>query len=193
MSDLADFSGDRRSLFRRAFGDVLGKMARATEERVVHERYVRPPGAIPEVAFLAACTRCAECVKVCPAGAIMQVPSRGGLATGTPYLEPGRIPCRACEDMPCTRACPTLALVVPSDGWARERLGRVEFHPERCVTFEGRPCRVCADACPVGESALAMDADGHPVLKAEGCVACGTCVRECITIPSSFSFHSTER
>jgi len=41
----------------------------------------------------------------------------------------------------------------------------------------------------VGERALALDEDGRPVLKVEGCVACGVCVRDCITVPSSFTFH----
>jgi MauM/NapG family ferredoxin protein len=188
-----DFSGDRRSFFRRAFGDVAQKVARATEERVVRKNYVRPPGALPEMAFLAACTRCGECATACPAGAILHVPSRGGLAAATPYLEPGRIPCLVCADMPCVVACPTDALMLPTDLWEHERLGRVELHPERCITFEGKPCGVCATACPVGEKALAMDDDGRPVLKAEGCVGCGTCVRECITIPSSFSLHQVDR
>jgi NAD-dependent dihydropyrimidine dehydrogenase PreA subunit len=45
---------------------------------------------------------------------------------------------------------------------------------------------VCADACPVGEKALTIDEAGHPVVRHEGCVGCGVCVRECITSPSSF-------
>ncbi|MGH7700587.1 MAG: 4Fe-4S dicluster domain-containing protein [Gemmatimonadales bacterium] len=45
---------------------------------------------------------------------------------------------------------------------------------------------MCARACPVGERALAMDARGHPVIKAEGCVGCGVCVTACVTTPSSF-------
>ncbi len=188
-----DFEGDRRGFFRRLFGDAVQHVARATEERVVQHRYVRPPGALPEMAFLAACTRCSECVRACPAGAILTVSSRGGLAAGTPYLEPSRIPCLACADMPCATACPTAALTLPPDGWRTERLGRVEFDPHRCITFEGKPCGVCVGACPVGEAALSLDADGHPVLKAEGCVACGACVRECITIPSSFTFHPVDR
>lgn len=188
-----DSPGDRRSFFRQLFGDAVGRVAKATEDRVVQQRYVRPPGALTEVAFLAACTRCGECARVCPAGVILNVTSRGGLAAGTPYLEPARMPCIACVDMPCAAICPTEALTVPPDGWRSERLGRIEFHAERCVTFEGKPCRVCADACPVGERALAIDDAGHPMLRADGCVACGTCVRECITIPSSFTFHPLDR
>ncbi len=181
--------GSRRSFFRQLLGDSVERIARATEDRVVQQRYVRPPGAITEVAFLTACTRCGECSRVCPAGAILTVSSRGGLAAGTPFLEPDRIPCLACADMPCAAACPTDALEIPEGGWLDQRLGRIEFHPDRCITFEGKPCGVCVDVCPVGESALSLDEEGRPVLKAEGCVGCGACVRECITIPSSFTFH----
>jgi len=183
----------RRSFFEQAFGGVVEQVARATEERIIKQRYVRPPGALPEIAFLAACTRCGVCATACPAGAIMQVGAHGGLAAGTPFLEPARIPCMACVDIPCAAACPSTALTVPVDGWRSEVLGRVEFHPERCVTFEGQECGVCVRVCPVGEAALALDDEGRPILKAEGCVGCGRCVRECITTPTSLTFHQVER
>lgn len=185
---MIDRPGDRRGFFRQLFGDAVEQMAKATEAKVVQQRYVRPPGALSEVSFLAACTRCGDCAKACPAGAILHVPPRGGLAAATPYLEPGRIPCLACPDMPCAAACPTEALTVPTTGWTEVRLGRITFHPDRCITFDDQPCDVCVTACPVGPTALAQDADGRPVLKAEGCVGCGTCVRGCITVPSSFTF-----
>jgi MauM/NapG family ferredoxin protein len=190
---MTDFEGDRRTFFRQALGDLFERAAKATEERIVQQRYVRPPGALSEVGFLTSCTRCGACASACPAGAILHVPSRGGLAAATPYLEPSRIPCIACVDMPCAAACPTDALTVPELGWATERLGRIEFHADRCITFEGRECGVCVRSCPVGERALSLDDEGRPVLKAEGCVACGVCVRDCITVPSSFSFHPLER
>ncbi|HEX3928259.1 MAG TPA: 4Fe-4S dicluster domain-containing protein [Gemmatimonadales bacterium] len=188
-----DLPGDRRQFFRNAFGQAIGRVARATEERIIQRHYVRPPGAMPEIAFLAACTRCGQCAPVCPPHAITYVTSAGGLAAGTPQLDPARVPCIACADMPCAAACPTEALVVPEHGWQGTRLGHVTFHPERCITFEGDACTICSAACPVGPTALAVDADGHPVLKAEGCVACGVCVRECPTTPSSFTFTPLER
>lgn len=165
----------------------------AAEERVVQQRYLRPPGALPEVAFLAACTRCGECLPVCPPGALRKVPGSGGLAAGTPFIDPAIQGCIACPDMPCAAACPTDALTVPAGGWDGERLGLLEFFPERCVTFVGTACRACADACPVGPRALAMDEAGHPVLRHEGCIGCGVCVRACITYPSSWKLTPLER
>jgi NAD-dependent dihydropyrimidine dehydrogenase PreA subunit len=95
--------------------------------------------------------------------------------------------------MPCAAACPTGALTLPEGGWDGYRIGALEFGPERCVTYQGTACRVCADACPVGEAALSIDEGGHPVLKQEGCVGCGVCVRACITSPSSFNIQAVEQ
>ena len=189
---MTDFTGDRRSFFRLAAGKAMQRLARATEDRLVTRRFVRPPGALPEIGFLAACTRCGECAPVCPAGAIEYATTQAGLAAGTPYLQPTRVPCIACPEMPCAAACPTDALIVPEQGWQETKLGTIAFHPDRCITFEGNECGICARSCPVGERALALDDLGRPVLKAEGCVGCGVCVRECPTNPSSFTFVPLE-
>lgn len=178
--------GDRRDFFRQSFGQWAERMLERTEERLVQQKYFRPPGALPEVAFLAACTRCGACEDVCPPHAILPVASSGGLAAGTPSIDPRTQPCIGCADMPCVHACPTGALTLPPAGWTGYRMGALEFVPERCVTYKGTACRVCADACPVGERALAIDESGHPVIRLEGCIGCGVCVRECITSPSSF-------
>jgi ferredoxin-type protein NapF len=188
---LPDFS-DRRALFRNSIGRWLENLVEQAERRVAPARYLRPPGALPEVAFLAACTRCGDCLTVCPPFAIRKAPSDAGLQAGTPYIDVEIQGCIVCETMPCAQACPTDALTLPPEGWAGYRLARLELVPERCVTFSGTPCRACADACPVGERALAIDDDGHPVLKAEGCVGCGVCVRACITTPSSYLLRPLE-
>jgi ferredoxin-type protein NapG len=184
-----DFRGDRRDAVKHAFGKWVERLVDATEERVSPQRYLRPPGALPELGFLAACTRCGDCIPACPVQAIVRAPTEAGLAAGTPFLNIQVQACIACADMPCARACPTEALTVPPHGWDGYRLGVVEFVPERCVTYKGVECQVCARACPIGERALSIDVDGHPVLKLEGCVGCGSCVKACITSPSSFLFR----
>jgi len=78
---------------------------------------------------------------------------------------------------------------VPSGGWASIHMGELTLHPDRCITFQGVSCGVCARACPVGERALAMDAGGRPVLRPEGCVGCGVCVTACVTAPSSLTLR----
>jgi MauM/NapG family ferredoxin protein len=183
---------ERRAFFRETLGRLAREVTIRTEQRVAPDRYFRPPGAGPELAFLAACTRCGACIDVCPVHAIIKASPRAGLAAGTPIIDPTRTACIACADMPCARTCPTGALQVPEGGWSEVRLGRLALDPDRCITFHGSSCGVCARACPIGESALALDAGGRPVLKPEGCVGCGVCVTACVTAPSSLSLSLPE-
>lgn len=157
------------------------------------ERFFRPPGAAPEVEFLAACTRCGKCTEVCPPHAIFPASPRSGLAAGTPVIDPALQPCVACDDMPCAAACPTDALILPERRWEGYAIGRLELVPETCIAFQGVACGACANACPIGERAIALDDGGRPVIKAEGCVGCGVCVRACVTSPSSLKLHHKER
>jgi ferredoxin-type protein NapG len=177
--------GDRREFFRETVGKLLREAVALTEQRVAPRRWFRPPGAAPEIAFLASCTRCGDCIDVCPVHAIVVAPAGAGLAAGTPIIEPALQACVVCADMPCAHACETGALEPPRDGWASVKLGTLDLDPERCITFQGTSCGVCARACPVGERALALDAAGHPVIRVEGCVGCGVCVTACVTSPSS--------
>ncbi len=189
---MATNPADRRSLLRSGLDRWVKHLVDDAESRLVSKRYYRPPGALPEIGFLAACTRCGKCAEVCPPKAILTVRPDGGLAAGTPYLDPSIQPCTVCADMPCAAVCPSGALLVPKHGWDGYRLGELRLHAERCITFQGLACSVCAGACPVGEKALAMDAEGHPVIRAEGCVGCGVCVRACVTSPSSFELTMAE-
>lgn len=171
------FLGEALKLLAREAGGLLA-------EKVAPRRHFRPPGALPEAGFLAACTRCGYCIEACPVGAVIPAPAAAGLAGGTPILEPAVQPCIACEGMFCAGVCPTGALALPPDGWATERIGDLALDTARCIVFQGIECGVCARACPVGPAALDLDAGGRPVILG-GCVGCGVCVRACVTSPSS--------
>ena len=160
-------------------------------EKMAPRKAFRPPGALSEPAFLAACTRCGYCMDACPVHAIVAAPPSSGLSAGTPVIEPMSQPCVACEGMFCATVCPTGALIPPADGWATERLGGLSLDADRCIAFQGIECGVCARVCPVGPEALDLDAHGRPVIQ-DGCVGCGVCVRACVTSPSSLALSLPE-
>ncbi len=186
---LSGNAGDRRSFFQTTLGRLVEEVTQRTERRIVRESYFRPPGALGEIAFIAACTRCGDCIEVCPVDAIVKAPASAGLAAGTPLIDPDMQPCTVCPDMPCAQVCPTDALTPPVGLWDGYRMATLELVPERCIAFQDVECGVCARSCPVGDTALALDNDGRPVLKAEGCVGCGVCVRACVTSPSSLKLE----
>ena len=181
--------GDRRGFFRETIGKLAEEIARRTERRVAPKLYFRPPGAADELPFLAACTRCGDCIDVCPVDAIVKAPPGAGFSVGTPIIDPLVQPCTVCDDMPCAAVCPTEALIVPPRKWEGHRLAALELIPERCIAFQGVECGVCARACPVGDAAMTLDETGRPVIRIEGCVGCGVCVRACVTAPSSLELH----
>lgn len=175
---------DRRGFFTQGLQRALREVVSAFGERVAPARYVRPPGALPEPAFVAACTRCGACADVCPVHAITKLPPSHGLAAGTPVLDVAITACIMCETMPCATACPTPALEVPPWGWRDAKLADVTIDTSRCITYRDVECGICARVCPVGEDALRMDERGRPVVGA-ACTGCGQCVNACVTTPSS--------
>ncbi|HEU4563862.1 MAG TPA: 4Fe-4S dicluster domain-containing protein [Gemmatimonadaceae bacterium] len=174
----------RRGFLRRGLAHALERAASAVAGTLAPSSYIRPPGALPEAGFIAACTRCGECARACPAGAILTLPPGAGLAAGTPALDPAATACLMCADMPCVASCPTDALSLPARGWSGVRLARIWIEEERCIAHRDVSCGVCARVCPVGEDALALDARGRPV-PGDACTGCGQCVGACVTQPSS--------
>lgn len=134
---------------------------------------LRPPGAIEEAAFLAACTRCTACAEACPHGAIGPAPARFREATGTPILNPIDSPCRMCPDRPCVAACEPRALraELPS------RMGLAMISPVACLAHQGTTCSACVEQCPA-DGAMAW-VNGRPVVNPAACTGCGVCQYVC--------------
>ena len=134
---------------------------------------MRPPGAVGEALFLDRCTRCSDCMKACPPGAIIS-----DITNGSPVIFANEIACELCDDFPCIAACATDALVPVTDGF-KVRMGIATVAHRVCTAGQG--CHACVSKCPV--EALSMDFTAMRLVVAEErCVGCGMCEQICKTV-----------
>ncbi|MCP4070619.1 MAG: ferredoxin-type protein NapG [Hyphomicrobiales bacterium] len=171
-------------------GLALGHYTRAASS--LPAMSIRPPGALPEDKFLAACIRCGLCVRDCPYQ-ILELAKLGtdNPATGTPFFTARKAPCEMCEDIPCIPACPTGALDHHLTNINEARMGlAVVIDQESCIAFQGLRCEVCYNVCPVRKDALRLEIRPNkrsgkhalfvPVVSSDACTGCGLCERACI-------------
>ncbi len=104
------------------------------------ENRLRPPGAIDEREFLAACIKCGQCVQVCPVEAIVLDDFMDGFSNGTPRIDARIQACDfSCDAVQCVLACPTGALSHEIDKKEQVRMGIAELtHPETCLAMQGK-------------------------------------------------------
>ncbi|MCL1894326.1 MAG: 4Fe-4S dicluster domain-containing protein [Holophagaceae bacterium] len=200
MSSKLEQPQGRGSFFKTMGTLFAGFMAEKLEETLegLSPKLLRPPGALNELAFLTACTRCDKCIEACPQGSLRRAPPSTGLAMGTPHLVPRELPCFLCESLPCISVCEEKALVWPTittdsgakiQGPEAVRIGIAHVKPSRCQAFEtlNRPaesCRACIDRCPFpGEAIRLRTEDYDPIPKPEviesACTGCGLCEFGC--------------
>ena len=143
---------------------------------------LRPPGAISERAFLQACTRCDKCIHACPKDAIQRVPKKMGfLIMDTPYIDPLKVPCVMCDDLPCIPACPDGALLPVPGGVADVEMGYAILDKKKCQAYGHTFCQQCIIDCPV-PGAITQNRDQQPIFHRDICTGCGVCVRSCSTV-----------
>jgi len=151
---------------------------------------LRPPGALPEAAFLARCLRCGLCMRACPTNGLQPAwLAAGPEGVFSPVLRPRRGPCEPDCHL-CGLVCPTRAITpleLAEKRWAK--IGGAVVQTNRCLAWaEDKSCVVCQEVCPYGaiESARAA---GTPVpvprVKAARCFGCGYCERHCpVRVPA---------
>ena len=156
---------------------------------------LRPPGSretnADAVAFTS-CTRCGECARICPTGAIQPAFLQAGLeGMGTPVLVP-RIgycdyACNACGQVCPTQAIPFLGL----DDKQRQVIGKAYIDQNRCLAWSDHLlCLVCQEVCPLPQKAIQLEQqqvwtlDGGvtvplPHVLRDRCIGCGLCEYRC--------------
>ncbi len=172
---------------------TLGWIKPAAIAHETDRQPVRPPTAShDDLAFQSACIRCGLCGVVCENGCIRFF----GLAEGehgalTPFVDVRRRSCTLC--MRCTEVCPSGALskVEPEEEAIKStvRMGVAIVDPGRCLSYLGRVCGYCFDACPLPNHAIRLTPPALPVVLTEGCVGCGRCVELCPQSPTAIDVH----
>ena len=101
---------------------------------------LRPPGAIDEEDFLAACIKCGQCVQVCPVKAIELADLGDGVGNGVPYVVARDQACDfSCDATQCILACPTGALSHSIDKKEQVKMGRAKLVvADACLATKGK-------------------------------------------------------
>jgi ferredoxin len=156
---------------------------------------IRPPGVretnADPVAFTQ-CTRCSECIRVCPTGGLQPAVFDAGVeGLGSPILVPHLgycdYSCNACGQVCPVRAIPPLDLETKR----QQVIGLASINESRCIPWsDHRPCLVCEEMCPLPEKAIRLEEveawgpDGPvtvqlPHVLRDLCIGCGICEYKC--------------
>jgi MauM/NapG family ferredoxin protein len=144
---------------------------------------IRPPGALPEQQFRETCSKCGDCVKVCPVQCIKIDPT-GLKGAGAPFIDIDSAACVLCDGLLCMNTCPSGALVPTPIG--KINMGMAIWHEPACLRTTGGTCTICVDDCPIGEMAIVLENGKVKVIDA-GCTGCGVCQNHCPTSPKSIT------
>jgi ferredoxin-type protein NapF len=130
---------------------------------------IRPPWALPEEAFTAACDGCGKCIQKCPENIL--TPTEDGFV----QLSFDDAGCSFCGE--CVAICPTGALSKTIEPpLALE--ARIQGN---CIALHGVVCRLCEDACETSAIRFRPGLNGksYPIISEENCNGCGACVSRC--------------
>jgi ferredoxin-type protein NapF len=185
---------------RRAFLTVAGItilsgafLHTSVSRREKNQSLVRPPGSQEENNFLALCSRCGQCMKVCPTNVLQpSLFAAGPEGLFTPQMNFDLGYCDwACNE--CTKVCPTGAIIhLPLSRKRKFKAGRAYIDRNRCIPWaDSKNCLVCEELCPLPAKAILFKEQRvltpkkelvivkQPQVIADRCIGCGICEFNC--------------
>ncbi len=162
---------------------------------------IRPPGSLAEPDFLARCTKCEQCLRVCPTNVLQPAIFEAGLEgfwtpvldNRTGYCELNCVLCgQVCETGAIERISLERKLGLGEYQGRPIRLGTAFFDQGRCLPWTmDTPCVVCEEVCPTSPKAIftrpvtIVGRNGEtialrqPYMQPDLCTGCGICEYEC--------------
>ena len=137
---------------------------------------VRPPGSVPEPAFLQMCIRCGECFKVCPNNVLQAEGFQQGLdGLWTPRVVADWAGCESSCNA-CGQVCPTGAIrALPLEEKRVARMGLAIVNEQTCLPFADREaCQLCVDECNAAGYEAIEFMQVHTQVDSEGLPVAGT-------------------
>jgi formate hydrogenlyase subunit 6/NADH:ubiquinone oxidoreductase subunit I len=179
--------------FSRSSGDITKNFKKEV---------MRPPGAVAEPDFLERCTKCDQCLRVCPTNVLQPAMFEAGIeGVWTPIMNMKMGYCELNCTL-CGQVCPTGAIQKISiaqklgigefTDLGPVKTGTAFFDQGRCLPWAmDTPCVVCQEVCPISPKAIfSREVDitnrwgkkvklTRPYVDPTLCNGCGICEHEC--------------
>lgn len=174
----------RRGLLASAAAGALAAFAvkKDAVAKVNPNRLIRPPGALPETEFQAACIRCGQCMKACPTNTLQPCLFESGIGgIWSPRLDTRLAGCDQTCAL-CGSVCPTGAIrELPLEEKKHAKLGTAAIDTGRCLVWaQDRLCLICDEQCPYNAIVFRWkDGSRKPFVVDTRCNGCGFCEQVC--------------
>jgi len=133
-------------------------------------RLIPPPWALDGDAFYNNCTRCGDCVRLCPQDILVQLTEHK-----FPSVDFANGECTFCQD--CVKACPTKALSGPKNQpWPIKATVN-----STCLATRQVICTTCSEQCEAEAISFSpcIGRVAVPKIETQACTGCGACVAPC--------------
>ncbi len=147
-----------------------------------HQQPIRLPWVRDESEFVDACSRCNNCITICPEKIIVKADG------GFPKINFNHGECSFCAE--CVKSC-SKDLFYPLDEppWKLKAL-----ISEECLSYKGVVCVVCKEQCETEAISFvpAVGRVSQPEVAIEKCTGCGACFKPCPAQAIKLSYQNNK-